>query len=83
MAHAVMPTAEPKAVRLTRRECEVLKLVSKGMGSQEVADALFVSKRTVDFHLARVYDKLHVHNRLQATNAAVRLGLISQLGGRW
>ena len=39
-------------------------------------NTLFVSKRTVDFHLANVYDKLHVNNRVQAFRRATRLGLI-------
>jgi DNA-binding CsgD family transcriptional regulator len=63
-------------LKLTRREIEVLKLVVQGMSSKKVADMLFVSKRTVDFHLANIYDKLHVSNRVQALNRATRLGLI-------
>jgi DNA-binding NarL/FixJ family response regulator len=63
-------------VKLTKREIEVLTHVIQGKSSREVADALFVSKRTVDFHLANVYDKLHVSNRVQAFRRATRLGLI-------
>jgi DNA-binding NarL/FixJ family response regulator len=63
-------------VKLTKREIEVLKLVVQGKSSKEVADELFVSKRTVDFHLANIYDKLHVTNRVQAFRRATRLGLI-------
>ncbi|MFN3691238.1 MAG: LuxR C-terminal-related transcriptional regulator, partial [Fimbriimonadales bacterium] len=48
-----------KPVRLTKREIEVLSLIAQGRSSQEVADALFVSKRTVDFHLANIYEKLN------------------------
>lgn len=65
-----------RAVRLTRREIEVLSLIAQGNSSKEAADILFVSKRTVDFHLANIYDKLQVHNRIQAYRAATRLGLI-------
>ncbi len=63
-------------VKLTKREIEVLTHVIQGKSSREVADTLFVSKRTVDFHLANVYDKLHVNNRVQAFRRATRLGLI-------
>ena len=63
-------------VKLTKREVEVLSLVVQGKSSKEVADELFVSKRTVDFHLANIYDKLHVTNRVQAFRRATRLGLI-------
>lgn len=76
-----MPTttradAVGRAVRLTKREIEVLSLIAQGNSSKEAADALFVSKRTVDFHLANIYDKLQVNNRVQAFRAATRLGLI-------
>ena len=39
--------------RLTRREVEILSLIVEGHSSKKVADLLFVSKRTVDFHLDR------------------------------
>ena len=64
-----------RGVRLTPREVEVLSLVAQGY-SREAADVLFLSKRTVDFHLANIYDKLQVNNRVQAFRAATRLGLI-------
>ena len=69
------PTDEP--IKLTKREVEVLTLVIEGKSSKEVADMLYVSKRTVDFHLANIYDKLQVTNRVQAFRRAARLGLIS------
>ena len=65
-----------RAVRLTKREIEVLSLIAQGNSSKETADALYVSKRTVDFHLANIYDKLQVNNRVQAFRAPTRLGLI-------
>ena len=63
-------------VTLTRREVEVLTLVIEGKPSKEVAEQLFVSKRTVDFHLANIYDKLGVTNRFQALREATRRGLL-------
>lgn len=68
--------AEEEAIKLTKREIEVLTLVIEGKSSKEAADMLFVSKRTVDFHLANIYDKLQVTNRVQAFRRAARLGLI-------
>ncbi len=68
--------ANPDAVKLTKREIEVLTLVIEGHSSKEAADLLFVSKRTVDFHLANIYEKLQVTNRVQAFRRAARLGLI-------
>jgi len=68
--------AEQEPVKLTKREIEVLTLVIEGKSSKEVADMLYVSKRTVDFHLANIYEKLQVTNRVQAFRRATRLGLI-------
>ncbi|MBA3725775.1 MAG: response regulator transcription factor [Armatimonadetes bacterium] len=67
---------EERPPRLTKREFDVLNLIGEGYSSKEVADVLFVSKRTVDFHLANIYTKLDVSNRLQAFLAATSLGLI-------
>lgn len=65
-----------RTVRMTKREVEVLSLIAQGHSSKEAAEVLYVSKRTVDFHLANIYDKLQVNNRVQAFRAACRLGLI-------
>lgn len=63
--------------QLTEREREILRLIFDGKCSSEVAEALSVSKRTVDFHLARAYAKLGVSNRFQAFKRAVELGIVS------
>lgn len=76
MPHAGRVDTGSRGVRLTKREIEVLSLIAQGNSSKEAADALYVSKRTVDFHLANIYDKLQVNNRVQAFRAATRLGLI-------
>lgn len=65
-----------RSIELTSRELEILRLVLDGNCSGKVADLLYVSKRTVDFHLGRAYRKLGVKNRLQAFEAAVRLGIV-------
>jgi len=67
-------------VRLTRREVEVLTLVIEGKSSKEVADHIYVSKRTVDFHLANIYQKLGVSNRVQAFREATRRNLLPVTG---
>lgn len=63
--------------RLTEREREILRLIFDGKCSNEVATILCVSKRTVDFHLARAYVKLGVSNRFQAFKRALELGIIN------
>lgn len=71
-----MAAVAQAGVRLTKREVEVLTLVIEGKSSKEVADQLYVSKRTVDFHLANIYQKLNVTNRVQAFREATRRNLI-------
>lgn len=61
---------------MTPTEVRVLSLIAQGHSSQEAADKMVVSKRTVDFHLANVYQKLQVRNRVMALRTASRLGLI-------
>ena len=63
-------------VRLSGREVEILALIAHGNRTKDVANILFVSKRTVDYHLANAYQKLGVANRIQAILAASSMGLI-------
>lgn len=51
---------------LTRREQEVLELLSKGIGNKEIAKQLSVSLDTVRYHLKHIYEKLHVRSRTEA-----------------
>jgi len=52
---------------LTRREWQILTLVSEGMSNAEIAQRLWVTEQTVKFHLSNVYRKLGVSNRTQAS----------------
>ena len=60
---------------LTRREQEVGRLAATGMSAKEIAQSLFVGKRTVETHLASVYAKLGVDSKLQLVRRATELGL--------
>jgi DNA-binding NarL/FixJ family response regulator len=57
------------AVQLTRREREIAHLVTDGLTSREVAESLFLSVRTVDNHLSRIYDKLGIRSRTELADA--------------
>jgi predicted ATPase/DNA-binding CsgD family transcriptional regulator len=61
---------------LSAREVEVLQLVATGMTNAEVAAKLFISSRTVNWHLGSIYRKLGFHSRAEATRFAVEHGLL-------
>jgi pimeloyl-ACP methyl ester carboxylesterase/DNA-binding CsgD family transcriptional regulator len=60
---------------LSRREREVAVLASRGQTAQEIADSLFVSKRTVESHLVSIYAKLGVDSKTELIRRASDLGL--------
>jgi DNA-binding CsgD family transcriptional regulator len=60
---------------LSPREREVLHLLVAGNTDREIADALFISRRTVTSHTTSIFAKLGVTNRVQAATAAIRGGL--------
>jgi two-component system nitrate/nitrite response regulator NarL len=62
---------------LTRRETEILRLLAGGRTSRQIASALGISPRTVESHIAKVYEKLGGDNRAQAVARAVVLDLVN------
>jgi DNA-binding NarL/FixJ family response regulator len=64
---------------LTERERQVLKLVAEGRTSQEIADLLYLSKKTVMCHRANIYQKLGTHNRTELIKYAMHLGLVEAI----
>ena len=70
------PLLDEGAARLTARERELLRCLASGVSSTEdLADRLYISQKTVKNHLASIYDKLAVSDRAQAAVEAIRLGL--------
>ena len=65
---------------LTPRELEVLALISEGLHNSEIADRLFVTERTVKFHVSSILAKLGADNRTEAVALAARRGLIRMPG---
>jgi len=61
---------------LTPRELEVLALISEGLHNSEIAGRLFVTERTVKFHVSSILAKLGADNRTEAVALAARRGLI-------
>ena len=62
---------------LTARELDVLRLLARGLRNKEIAARLFISERTVNFHLANIYQKLNVSGRTEALSKALEQGLIT------
>lgn len=70
------PVLDEGAASLTDRELEILTHLAKGVSSTEdLAERLFISQKTVKNHLASIFDKLAVSDRTQAAIEAIRLGL--------
>ena len=69
------PTRAP-ANELTAREEEVVKLVAESHTSEEIADLLHISRRTVERHRENILAKLGLTDRIQLTRYAIRRGLI-------
>jgi DNA-binding NarL/FixJ family response regulator len=57
---------------LTPREREILKLMSDGLPNKTIASRLSISERTVTTHVANIYSKLQVNNRVSAIQEAMR-----------
>lgn len=67
---------DPGAAALTAREREILQLLAVGVSAtDELADRLYISQKTVKNHLASVFQKLAVSDRTQAAIEAIRLGI--------
>ena len=61
---------------LTEREREILQLIAEGYKNKEIADILYISKKTVETHRTHLMDKLDLHNIAEITQYAIRKGII-------
>jgi ATP/maltotriose-dependent transcriptional regulator MalT len=73
-----LSSAAAQAPALSRREQEVLTLLSEGLSNRDIAERLFLTRKTIEHHVRGLFAKLGVANRAEATAYAVR----RQAGGR-
>jgi DNA-binding CsgD family transcriptional regulator len=69
-------TTRTNPAGLTTRELDVVRLLDEGLTNGELADRLFLSRKTVDHHVSAILTKLGVTNRRDAVRAARRLGVV-------
>jgi two-component system, NarL family, nitrate/nitrite response regulator NarL len=70
------PLTLPVTGKLTKRELEVLRLLADGLRQDEIAERLFISRKTVGTHVANILRKLGVHSQIQAVALAYREELL-------
>ena len=75
LSAASRKTSEPaKLSEVSEREMEILRLAARGMSNQDIADQLFLSRRTVQAHLGNIFRKMDVGSRTEAVLQALRKG---------
>jgi DNA-binding NarL/FixJ family response regulator len=75
-ARAAEAAAAPSTGELSAREREVLKLLVAGQGNVEIAGALSISPKTVEYYVSDILEKLGAENRVQAAVYATRCGIV-------
>jgi len=76
LAAAMLDEARRDDALISVREEEVLQLVADGYGTNEIAERLYISGKTVKNHLASIYEKLNARDRTQAVLMAVKMGIV-------
>ncbi|MCF0248474.1 MAG: response regulator transcription factor, partial [Synergistes sp.] len=62
---------------VSSREREVLLLAARGLSGREIATQLYISERTVQTHLASIYDKIGAKNKTEAMLLALKYGIVT------
>jgi DNA-binding NarL/FixJ family response regulator len=70
-------TGQTGSNQLTRRETEVLQFIAKGFTNRKIAEALFLSIRTINTHRTNMMQKLDIHDTAGLVRYAIEMGLVS------
>jgi DNA-binding NarL/FixJ family response regulator len=68
----------PRIPELTARELQILQLVIEGKTNKAIASEIYISQKTVEFHLDHLYTKIGVRTRLMAGIWALRHGIFAE-----
>ena len=63
---------------LTPRELEILQLLTEGKTNKAIATEIYISEKTVEFHLDHIYSKIGVRTRLMAGVWAIQQGILAK-----
>ncbi|WP_102264493.1 response regulator transcription factor [Mesobacillus jeotgali] len=62
---------------LTKKELEILHYIAAGKNNREISEELFMSVRSIEYHLTKIFKKLSVNSRVEALSKAISLNIIS------
>ena len=82
--HAVTKEKESalnEAVRMTKRERQVIELIAKGMTNKEIAENIHISAYTVKSHVHNILEKLALHSRIQIATQSTKIDTILDIAG--
>ncbi len=78
MAFSILPGGERSPLeKLSRREMQVMMMVTQGQSTQQISDSLCLSPKTISTYRYRLYEKLGVDNDVELTHLAIRHGMIN------
>jgi len=75
--HGKRATGDPTAAGLTPRQREILQLLAEGRSAKEIASALGISPRTVEFHKYQMMESLRIHSNAELTHFAIKQGIVA------
>lgn len=82
LGNTIIPTKlqrTPKNMRLTEKEKEILKMIAYGKKNDEISFILNISRRTVEHHITKIFEKLEVDCRVSAVMKGIKQGIIENV----